>query len=216
MNTHPIFSDPLAAMLFPIMDKEQRPESNKTQVQNIQTKNNRASSPPPIISPNLMNVVYHPTIQTQITNGDISPSDSGISSENSSRTNTPISISDITGSSNTTIKKIKSGTNRAEKKQKGTKSSLPSNFKTAKGVARQSQLANMTPAQKKEELELRRERNRVSAINFRSRKKERDLALIKEIEKYEKSNHDQLKEIKILRQELANLKEQHRQIDHNN
>jgi hypothetical protein len=85
-------------------------------------------------------------------------------------------------------------------------SSLSAGYKPARGRGRQPQLANMTKAQKKEDQERRRERNRVCAHEARKRKKLFHAALEQQAAELEQKLQAQDEEIASLQSQIAHLK----------
>lgn len=82
---------------------------------------------------------------------------------------------------------------------------LPADHTPARGRGRQLQLAAMTPAQRKAEEVARLERNRLSAISFRARRKQKESVLLDKVREFQRLNAAQAKTIAKLNAQLARL-----------
>lgn len=86
--------------------------------------------------------------------------------------------------------------------------SLPANHKPARGRGRSKQLAKMTQAQKKAEQQVRMEKNRLAAKEFRARRKNRVEALEQTVQEHEQRTQEQQESIHQLQQQVLLLKQQ--------
>lgn len=84
---------------------------------------------------------------------------------------------------------------------------LPANHKPARGRGRHRQLANMTEEQKAAEAAARLEKNRQSAREFRSRRKNMIASLELKLEEYEDRNHEQLELIAKLERKVLEMRQ---------
>ena len=84
--------------------------------------------------------------------------------------------------------------------------SLPSTHCPARGRGRQIQLLDKTEKQKKEESTLRRERNRISAAQFRVKRKRREEELHERFDSLSKKCKMQKKTISKLNEKINSLK----------
>lgn len=85
---------------------------------------------------------------------------------------------------------------------------LPANHKPARGRGRSKQLAKMTQAQKKAEQQVRMEKNRLAAKEFRARRKNRVEALEQTVQEHEQRTQEQQESIHQLQQQVLLLKQQ--------